>query len=259
MIKQLLILLFVLSFSLSARAEETIRLTTGEWAPYISEKLEHFGLVSRIVTEAFAQEGVKVEYIFLPWKRAYQEALIGKYDGSAVWTRNSEREKGFYYSDVVVEGHSVFFHMINYPFDWKSSEDLVGVKVGGTLGYKYALLEELEKEGKIKINRVATDDQNFRMLLLKRIHIFQQDREAGYDWLQEHFKPEEIQRITHHPKPVVNDAYHLIMPKDDKNNAHILYLFNKGLKRLKENGKYNEYISESRRGKYKKDDNASNM
>ena len=97
------------------------------------------------------------------------------------------------------------------------------------------------------------------MLLLKRIQIFQQDREAGYDWLQEHFKPEEIQRITHHPKPVVNDAYHLIMPKDDKNNAHILYLFNKGLKRLKENGKYNEYISESRRGKYKKDANASNM
>ena len=96
MLKQLLILFFVLSFSLSARAEKAIRLTTGEWAPYISEKLEHFGLVSRIVTEAFALEGVKVEYIFLPWKRAYQEALIGKYDGSAVWTRNSEREKGFY-------------------------------------------------------------------------------------------------------------------------------------------------------------------
>lgn len=250
--KYFLILFFVFSVSFSARAGEVVRLTTGEWIPYISDNLKHFGLVSRIVTEAFALEGIKTEYIFLPWKRAYKDALIGKYDGSVVWTRNLEREKGFYYSDVVIEGQSVFFHMKSYPFDWKSSEDLVGLKVGGTLGYTYALLEDLEKNGKIVINRVATDEQSFRMLLLKRIHIFQQDREAGYDWLQEHFKPEESQQITHHPKPIVNDAYHLVMSKKDKNNAHILYLFNKGLKRLRENGKYNQYISESRRGNYKK-------
>jgi polar amino acid transport system substrate-binding protein len=259
MIKQFLILVFVLSVSFSARSEEIIRLTTGEWTPYLSKNLKHYGLVSHIVTEAFALEGVKVEYIFRPWKRAYKEASIGKYDGSVIWTRNPEREQEFYYSDVVIEGQSVFFHMKSYPFDWKSSEDLAGEQVGGTLGYKYALLEDLEKKGKIEINRVATDEQNFRMLLLKRIHIFQQDREAGYDLLQEHFKPEEIQQITHHPKPIINDAYHLILSKKNKNNAHLLYLFNKGLKRLKENGKHNQYISESRRGKYKIVTNSQDM
>lgn len=251
MLKKLIILSFVFSACFSAKAEETIRLASGEWAPYLSEHLKHYGVVSRIVTEAFALEGVKVEYGFRPWKRAYKEALIGAYDGSVVWTKNPKREQDFYYSDQVIEGESVLFHLKSYPFDWKSKEDLTGLRVGGELGYNYALLQDLQEQGKIKLNRVASDKQNFGMLLHKRIDIFQQDRVAGYDFLNDHFTPEEIQQITHHPKPIRTDPYHLILSKKNDDNQRLLKLFNKGLKRLKENGKYQQYISESRSGKYK--------
>ncbi len=253
MLKQFLILLLVLSASVSARSEEIIRLTTGEWAPYLSKDLKHYGFVSHIVTEAFALEGVKVEYIFLPWKRSYHEALFGKYDGSVIWSRNPVREKNFYYSDVLIEGQSVFFHLKTYAFDWKSSDDLIGEHVGGTLGYKYELLEVLEKVKKIKLYRVATDKQSFNMLLHKRIQIIQLDRDAGYDLLQDYFNADDIQRITHHSKPIRNDNYHLILSKNNDKNIRFLSLFNKGLKRLKESGRYNQYINDSHQGKYKYD------
>ena len=49
-----------------ASADEVITLTSGAWLPYLSECAPHHGVVSRIVTEAFALEGVRVNYIFRP-------------------------------------------------------------------------------------------------------------------------------------------------------------------------------------------------
>jgi len=40
--------------------------------------------------------------------------------------------------------------------------------------------------------------------------------------------------------------------KKIERNKHMLKLFNKGLKRLKESGKYNQFLEESRRGEYLK-------
>lgn len=53
---------------------ETITLTNGEWAPYLSESFKYGGFLSRVCSEAFALEGVDVEYEYLPWKRAYESA-----------------------------------------------------------------------------------------------------------------------------------------------------------------------------------------
>ena len=47
------------SLNLNISAREKIRLTTGEWAPYISENLEKKGLFSQITVEAFATQGVE--------------------------------------------------------------------------------------------------------------------------------------------------------------------------------------------------------
>ncbi len=54
---------------INVRAAETIRLTNGEWQPYLSKDAPHHGFASHIVTEAFALVGVEVEYGFFPWKR----------------------------------------------------------------------------------------------------------------------------------------------------------------------------------------------
>ena len=151
-----------------AYAEEIeIEIVTGEWAPYSSEKLQYHGLANRIIQESFALEGVKVKFIFLPWKRSYIKAQQGHYDATGLWFRSAERESDFYYSDGVVESNHHFFHLKSYPFDWNTLNDLKGLKIGGKIGAtKTSEFLAMEKEGVINVFNVDTDQQAFKMLNL---------------------------------------------------------------------------------------------
>ncbi|MCP4294729.1 MAG: hypothetical protein GY786_03900 [Proteobacteria bacterium] len=82
MIKWILGMFIVLSFSTVGYSEEIIRITNGEWPPSLSKDLKYYGVGSRTVAEAFALEGIKVEYGFFPWGRFYRYAKRGDWDGS---------------------------------------------------------------------------------------------------------------------------------------------------------------------------------
>lgn len=43
-----------------------IRSTNGEWPPYLSENLPHYGLASHIISEAFAKKGLPLNMAFSP-------------------------------------------------------------------------------------------------------------------------------------------------------------------------------------------------
>ncbi|MBU2254212.1 MAG: amino acid ABC transporter substrate-binding protein, partial [Gammaproteobacteria bacterium] len=47
-------------------AAESVRLTNGEWPPYLGEQLPHKGVASRTVAEAFALQGIDVAWEFHP-------------------------------------------------------------------------------------------------------------------------------------------------------------------------------------------------
>ncbi len=114
----------------AAQTSETIRLTNGEWQPYLSKDTPHYGFASHIVTEAFELVGVEVEYGFFPWKRSYKIAKEGTWDGTAVWVDSDERREDFFFSDAVVPSTWGFFHLKDSGFDWDSYEDLTDVKIG---------------------------------------------------------------------------------------------------------------------------------
>ena len=69
--KLVLALLFLLLPFSALSKEQVIRLANGEWPPYTSKDLPNYGLGSQIVSEAFAEVGIKVEYGFFP-----MEALL---------------------------------------------------------------------------------------------------------------------------------------------------------------------------------------
>ncbi len=71
----------------AAEMSNTIRLTNGEWQPYLSKDVPHFGIASHIVTEAFALVGVEVEYGFFPWARSMKLAKVGRWDGRVLLQR----------------------------------------------------------------------------------------------------------------------------------------------------------------------------
>ena len=229
-------------------AQETIRLASGEWAPYQSEHLKHNGLASRIVTQAFAQEGVKVEYGYFPWARSYEFAKTGEWDGTFLWFDTPERRAFFHISEPVLDIEYVFFHLKRRDFDWREIGDLKALKIGATLEYSYGeAFKQAEAEGQLKVERVATDELNFKKLLKGRIHIFPNEIESGYAMLRKLFTPEQVALFTHHPLPVRADPHHVLFPKALERSELMLERFNRGLKKLQESGEIARYKAEMRR------------
>lgn len=246
-----LILCWSCVFSASVFSTEPIRITNGEWPPYLSKELKHYGVVSHIVTKAFELAGVEVKYDFFTWKRSFDQAKVGRRDGTAVWFRSAEREKYFYISDPVVDAQYVYFHLKSFPFDWNTIDDLKGMTIGGTKGYNYGdAFMNAEKLNIIKVQRTPKDELNFKKMLKDRIQIFPNDLDVGYDMLRKLFSPQKAALFTHHPKPVKSDPLHLLLSKKIKRNQSMIDLFNKGLTQLKKSGQYEQMLKDSREGMY---------
>lgn len=218
---------------------------------YISKSLLHSGVIIKVIKEAFALEGIQTKIIFYPWSRAYQNAKKGIVDATAIWYHSQEREEHFHYSIPVVHNEYVFFHLANFDFNWNTINDLKDIKIGATLEYTYS--DEFHKafnDGWLDVQWVPTDLQNFKKLFLHRIELFPLEREPGYFLLNKHFTEKEINLITYHPKPLRSGSLSLLFNKKIKKNEKMLKLFNSGLLKLKESGKFDQYLRESQRGDY---------
>ena len=236
--------LLIMSVPRSILAEEVFRITTWEWVPMISKDLENYGPLCLAVKEAFALEGVKVEYGFFPWKRAMEYVIQGEWDGTIIWTPTPERKRLMDYSDPVFVETMNFFHLKSYPFEWKTYDDLKGIRIGATLGYNYGEeFKNAEKSGKINVDWSSGDEINFKKIVGKRIDIFPVELIAGYSFVEKYLKPDDISLITHHPKHLKKDTYHLLFSKEIERNRQMIKLFNRGLNRLRKSGKLQEYLN----------------
>ena len=234
-------------------ANERVRLASGEWPPYQSEHLQYAGVVSRIVAEAFAVEGITIEFGYFPWKRSLLLAESCKWNGTFVWFDTPERRNNFYISDPVVDIQYVFFHKKKFAFDWKTIDDLKDIRIGATIGYDYGKrFEEAEVNRDTRVIRKPSDKDNFIRLKNDLIQLFPCDIEVGYEILRQEYGAAAIELFTHHPLPVKSAPHHLLLSKRDSRNKELIRKFNNGLKSLKDSGRYDQYFSESRKGLYNK-------
>lgn len=242
------IVLFVMvcGFSMNASAREKIRLTTGEWAPYISQGAPHQGLFTQITTEAFALQGVDVELGFFPWQRVYQLSKSGEWDGTIAYAKTTEREKYYTYSDPVYTGKYVFFHLKSYPMKWQTYSDLNMITIAATRGFGGMGQEFIDAENSkvIKVERLASDVQSFQMLLLNRVQAVASDMEVGYALIHKLFGSEKSILITHNDHLIQYAKYHLVLSKNSKRTPELIKKFNLGLAALKQSGRYNQIIKE---------------
>ncbi|TRO17139.1 transporter substrate-binding domain-containing protein [Ectopseudomonas mendocina] len=229
----------------SVQAAERVRLTNGEWPPYLGETLPHHGVASRIVAEAFALQGVEVQWEFHPWARSLKMAEQGQRDGSAVWLYNPEREQRFHISEPVVESGYYLFHLKDRAFDWANIEDLRDLRIAGTRGYDYGeAFQRAEAAGKFEVMRLNGDEQGLRQLLAGRIDLFPVDKVVGFDLLYQKFSAAERQRLSFHHKPLRSDSLHLLLSREVAGNTELMQRFNRGLAQLRDSGKISRYLLE---------------
>ncbi|MES2298254.1 MAG: transporter substrate-binding domain-containing protein [Pseudomonadota bacterium] len=221
----------------AAQAQRTVRITNGEWPPYLSASLPEQGVLSHIVTLAFKQQGLAVEYGFFPWARAIMLAKVGEWDGSAAWARSPERERDFYFSDALVVSETVLYHLKSHPLAWSTVGDLAHYRIGVSRGYFYgAPFEAAMRDGTIQAENVTLDEMNLRKILGGRIDAFPVDRRVAEDLLRRHFSAADAALLTFHPKPLYIQTVHLMLSRAHPANGALMEQFNKGLKSLRESG-----------------------
>lgn len=231
---------------------ETLTLSTGEYPPGYSEYSVGYGYVNHIVSEAYVQVGITVKYEFLPWKRAYSQVKKGNFAGSCCWFLNKQdRIDNFYHSEPIHTRGFWFFHLKSYNFGWNVLKDLQNIRIGGLSGAAYTdEFENERKTGKIEIVQLDTVEQSLKMLLKGRIDICLLDKSTGYVVIRK-LGESMADKFTHHDKALVETSTHVLFSKSDsQKGATYRDLFNQGLEKLKQSGKYDQMLTDLVDGKY---------
>lgn len=217
-----------------------LRISTGEYPPWVGAGLPGNGFVARVVRESFQLAGYDVEFTFFPWKRAYEQARQGSFDATAYWYPSELRRQDFLYSDSLhVESTHLFYHKSNPLTQWQRLEDLSGKKIGATDGYTYT--DEfwlLARNGVLNVETAIRDELNMAKLVYQRIDLFPIEKHLGFSVLQQQFQPHVVHMIDYHPIPLMETTGHLLFSRSLLRSASLLDDFNRGLKQLKNSGRY---------------------
>jgi len=232
---------------------QTVTVAVGDWPPYITQELKHDGVVTHIISDVFKEMNMMPVVKFLPWTRAYKNTASGSFTATGVWMHKAERENDFIYSDAILTEQFVFFHKTSFKFNWNSISDLTGIKMGGSMASSYGPeLDIALKKGLVEMERITYPRQNFRKLLINRIQLHPLEINVGYSSLKKHFTLKEQAKITHHPKPLLNNLSYVLFPKQLKTSKSLVLHFNKVLAKFKSTGQYDQYFKNFKAGLYNK-------
>lgn len=247
MLKTLSALILVFQFAAYATAApRVVTLTTGEWPPFFSESLPGGGIMTRLITEAFRLEDIRVQYTYMPWVRSYEAAKTRKFDGTIGLAPNPERLKWFAFSEPVITADMVFFHHKGLSVRWNTLADLAPYMIGATRGDYYSdEFAALQKAGKLKVDDSGTDEiANFRKLVRGRITLFPIERHVGQYLLNLNFLPQERAQLTYTNKTFWAAPLHILINKQKPDGPVLLKIFNRGLAKLKSSGAYQRIVNE---------------
>lgn len=237
--RTLIALLAVLLFSgTQAQAESrALRIGTSDWAPYVEQQRSDGGALARLISAVFAESGHAVEFVFYPWDRNVLMLQRGALHAIMPYNCSPSRLDYGICSDPLVHGEVVLFQRRNMAFDWQSIDDLRPYLIGTDLGYSYgAAFDEAVQAGRLRIEQNSKEGTGLRLLELKRIDLYPQDRAVGYAMLRRQPSEMGADGITHHPRYLNREPLRLLFRKDDAQSALLLRQFNAGLRRFAERG-----------------------
>ncbi len=226
----------------SFAAEPTvIKLVTGEYSPYSSDKLYGYGLVPEIVTSCFVEMGIEPDYQFFPWKRCEYEITKGRVWAAFPYAMNKKRVKQFIFSDPVILSRTIFFFYQNEKlkqFSWNKLEDLKPYRIGGVRGYFY---ENRFKDAGLKTDYAPNEKLSLRKLRAGRVDIVPLNEHVGWNLINRLF-PNSVANFGTLEKELTTNTLHLMISKTYPDSQELTDKFNIALKTIKDKGIYSQIL-----------------
>jgi polar amino acid transport system substrate-binding protein len=232
----------------AAPADMQLVLSNQEYPPYLGQNIAGYGLMSRVVTEAFRREKISVRYVFFPNNRTLQSARSGMVDGSLGWALTTERQQDLVFSDPVMSLNMVFFQRAGPQLTWRHLSDLKSYRIGITAGNTYSdEFARLQRSHVLHTEAVADDVTNFRKLLAHHIDLFPIDSEVGALELAQHFSPEQRQKLQAQGTAFWTADMRVVVWRGRPDAAELIRRFNRGLKQLRASGEFARLVEQTRR------------
>ena len=218
-------------------ATGNIVLSADTWGDYINKDLSDRGVMSEIVTRAFAESQVTTSIKWVPWKRIETIEIDTHNAISYGWIKNPEREKRWLYSEPFFHSGDIFVTHITTGIYWQTLEDLKPYKIGVTRGYSHGEAFDSAKSW-LNIEYANSDKVNLKKILARRVDLFAIDPKVASAEINKHFSKQANNfRFIYEPRISTWDT-HLVCAKSNIQCADIIDTFNKGLAKLKASGQH---------------------
>jgi polar amino acid transport system substrate-binding protein len=234
--------LFVLAAHVAATSAQakTFTILTGEWSPYVSERLEGGGPLARLVAEALEAGGHSAAFVFLPWARAEASVKNGQALATFPWAPTRRFTETCHVSEPLIGQRMVFFSLKERlpGWDYTGPESLQELRVGGSLGYAY--VDIFAQEG-VAVDYGPDPERSFMKLFAGRVDLVPENEVVGWSILKRDFAAQADQ-VASSRTPLFTMNLHLMIAKSDPDARELQEAFDAGLRTLKASGRYREIL-----------------
>jgi polar amino acid transport system substrate-binding protein len=198
------------------------------------------GLYPTLIDTALQVSGIGAKLDARPWKRCIAELDDAKVGVGGIY-KNQDRIQKYDFSEAIfVEKMAVYFHA-SRPIEFTGIASLAGKRVGVVRGWSYGdEFDKAVKDGKISVEEVASDDQNFQKLAARRLDVVLAIEEAGAAMLKTNLSAD----VQKSPRYLFeNPTYLAFHKRADRKTT--LEKFNRAITQMKKTGQLNALATEA--------------
>jgi polar amino acid transport system substrate-binding protein len=247
--KILILSSLLLLSTLSNADSKVINIGSDPWCPYVCLIDDnHQGLMVDIAREALALSNFRLNFKIINWARAKESVKTGKLDGIIGMTLEKDTATQYYFSNTkLAESQTCFYKRANDEWEYKSVASLENRTFGWINNYGYSdkplhkwILEQKSTEQVITIAGIDTYSRLFKLLALKRIDTFAEDRNVIAFEAKKSTKENELQIAG----CLTNiDNVHLAFSLKAKQKAVWANALDTGVAALRKTGRIDELLS----------------
>lgn len=230
-----------LSQYLHPEKKRTIDVALYNWGDkLISDKLEGYGIIPEITSKAFELENIAVNYYFHHFNYSYLLTKWNKTCMTLPWLNIGDREKYFYFSDNIKTTAMYLFYNTKFNPEGSITNNLELYNVGGIDGYFYEK-EIFEQAKTIQYTSFPNWNELIKALLSNKIDVIFAKKSTFYTHSKS-FLESEKKLLIANENPLIRQDNYAIFSKKCKDSKELRDKFNRGFKRLKKRGLFDEIL-----------------
>jgi polar amino acid transport system substrate-binding protein len=236
--KNLFIILFILTNILGKSQESTLILASDVWPPFTNVEGEK-RITLDIVGTALERLSIENKIVIEDFQDVITGIESGQYSGSSALWYSEERAKEMIFSEPYLYNQLILVGRKGSDVSAISFDDLAEVKIGVVENYAYG--EDLTKNSKIVIVKGLSDQKNLEALLAKKVDYILVDA-LLIQYLLKYQVNDVSEFLEIGNNPLSIKALHFALNKNIENSAQIIASFNVEISEMLTDGSYHEIL-----------------